>query len=57
VSLNNTDIMQPDDTLELLVALNVTSHASTYDISIPVKIDNDGLLTSGGISFPTISIT
>lgn len=55
--MNNTYIMQPDDTLQLLVELNVTSHASTYDISIPVKIDNDGLLTSGGISFPTISIT
>ncbi|MDC3298483.1 hypothetical protein OAU81_00265 [bacterium] len=55
--LNNTYIMQPDDTLEMLVELNVTSHASTYDISIPVKIDNDGLLTTGGIVFPTISIT
>lgn len=55
--LNNTYIMQPDDTLEMLVELNVTSHASTYDISIPVKIDNDGLLTTGGIVFPTIFIT
>ena len=56
LAMTNTYVLDEDDELEIKVELQVTSHAGAYDIDIPIKIDKDGVLTRGGIRFPSVTI-
>ena len=57
IPMANTYILNAGDELEIQVVLSVTSLAGAYDVTIPVQIDKDGLLFSGGIRYSSVQIT